>query len=281
MLRLENSGEEGLYLEDADSNEFGIVHLFDNCKTSGSYQGFIDGNSRLNTVSDFLIRRSGRAAAGGLKVDGQENNIRATISGDVTGGGWSTSIGLNVDDLAQSNSIEAVITGFLGVGGIGLSTNTTGASEYNDIRCTVRNCSTVWSNPNAGVGNKIRLTGNCSTSSTRFSGVGPAINADREYWDAHIRSDGTNFSMSQERIFGSCDLNSATVQTITYNHHLLTTPRLEDVSLRLSYGGGLTAWVIGYLRVKSVSSTQVVAEVKVTTAAGAAATAAVYCDVKL
>lgn len=281
MLRLENSGEEGLYLEDADSNEFGIVHLFDNCTTSGSYQGFIDGNSRLNTVSDFLIRRSGRAAAGGLKIDGQENNIRATISGDVTGGGWSTGIGLDVDDLAQSNSIEAVITGFLGVGGIGLRTNASGASEYNDIRCNVRNCSTVWRNPNAGVGNRIKLTGNCATSSTRFSGVGPAINADRERWDVHIRSDGTNFSMSHERIFGSCDLNSATVQTITFNHHLLTTPRLEDVSLRLLYGGGLTAWEIGYMRVKSVSSTQIVAEVKVTTAAGGAATAAVYCDVKL
>ena len=109
LMRLENSDQEGLYLQNCDHCQFGTVHLFDNGRVSGSYQGVIDASSNYNGLSVAIVRRAGRTAAGGLQVAGGNNKVGAVIRGDVTGGGNSTGVGLDVPGGAQHNNIDAVV----------------------------------------------------------------------------------------------------------------------------------------------------------------------------
>lgn len=67
-------------------------------------------------------------------------------------------------------------------------------------------------------------------------------------------------------------IDAVAVVTITTAHGLSVTPNIEDVQLTVSESanGNVDDWAYGFVKVESVSSTNVVAKVNVTTASGTA-----------
>lgn len=281
LCRLENSGEEGLALQSSDYCEFGTVHLFDNCKTSGSYQGSIDGNSRYNTFGEVLIRRAGLVGVGGMTLDGNNNKLSINALGDVTGGGNSTGRGLNVGSPASHNKISAVISGFSGVGGVALRTANSGGINWNIIEASLQDSTTLWINGNQGNNNGYRITGNCTAPQNKFFGVGPNNGSNRELWDITLRDSTPDVALSEEVVKDSVDLNTTTEQILTLGHNLLVAPQVEDVQLSLNSSGTNTTWAVQYMKVQSVTTTDIVVHLKLTNAAGVAQTGEIQARVRL
>lgn len=67
-------------------------------------------------------------------------------------------------------------------------------------------------------------------------------------------------------------IDAAAVVTVTTNHGLSVTPAIEDVQLTVSESanGNVDDFALGFVKVESVSSSQVVAKVSVTTASATA-----------
>lgn len=284
ICRLENSDKEGLFMVNSDNSRIGIMQLFDNCRVSGSYQGVLDANCNYNIISNLRVRRCGRAAAGGLQVAGVANMISGTITGDVTGGGNSTGIGLDVPGGSAYNSLDVYIADFSGVGATGLRTGQTSATNWNQIKAILQNNTTQWNNVTAGNNNHYDITGNVASGNTSFTGVGPNSNAtSREVWNVTLRDTTPAVYLSENRVFHSStvDLNSTTEQSFTIPHSLLAAPNLQDCSLDMSYAGSNTTYEIQYCRISAVDATNVTAKVKLSVAAGSAQTGRLLLKVRI
>ena len=193
FLRFENADEEGLYLEDCENVSMDFVSLLDNGRTSGSYQGVIDSASDNVNISNLRGRRSGRAACGGLYVSGTHHVIRGSMSGDITGGGYSTGVGLDLDGLYYSD-IEVSVEGYSGSGGTALRTGAATACSWNRIAGVLASAaapSTLWNNVTQGTNNHITLVGNGVSGVTTFTGAARNTGTStEEIWNISLREAG-------------------------------------------------------------------------------------------
>jgi len=84
-------------------------------------------------------------------------------------------------------------------------------------------------------------------------------------------------------VAGSAAIDSTGVKTVTLNHSLPFTPSIQDVVLSLNKGSAVTDWAYGYLEVTGTTSSQITADLKVTTASatgGATVTVVANIDAK-
>ncbi len=284
FIRLENSFKEGLLLDNADHCVFGAMHLFDNARTTGSAQGVIQSDSNFNVIGDLRVRLSGRTAAGGFQIIGNNNYVAGVISGEVNGGGNSTGIGLEVRDGAAFNTVNVEIHDFSGVGAVGLQTGSTTSINFNSITAVLQNNTTLWNNVIAGSHNNYKIIGSAISGATMFSGVGPpTLLTGLETWDVALRdaSPAAVYSRRKVKHATTVNLDITTEQSFTIPHNLLVAPDLDDVQISLSYTGSNTTWNLQYMYVAAVSSTVVTVKVKLVTAAGSANTGNILMRVEL
>lgn len=190
IARLEDNQQEGLYYDNADNCEIGVLSLFDNCITSGSYQGVIDADSLGNVIGEMTCRTVGRAAAGGFQLLGIANRVSGVIQGDVSGGAaFSTGVGLDMPTGALYCFADVTIANFSGVGGTALRTANGGAIQFNHIKARLLNSSTLWNNVTQGALNHYDIIGNCTALQLKFTGQQPTIGATREMWTVQLRDD--------------------------------------------------------------------------------------------
>lgn len=270
LARLENSDQEGLFLEDCDHCQFATVHIFDNAKVIGDYQGVIDTDSNYNVIDTMVNRQIGRAAAGGFQLAGNNNNVGGMIRGTVTGGLlFSTGIGLDIPTGTQYNIVDMVITDFSGVGATGLRTGNGGAANWNTITANLSNNTTQWNNVTASVNGTYRINGNTIAGATSFTGVGPPTGVNnKETWDVTLRTaDPATVLSKSETTTSNLDMNSTATQTKTINHNLLTTPQINDIVPSLIYTGAVDIPPYS-MAVTAVSATQVTVKFKLSAAMG-------------
>lgn len=186
FMRLEDNAAEGLYLDGATNTLIGTLHMFDNCITSGSFQGVIDADSHHTNISNLLARNPGRPEAGGLSIRSHYNRI----SGEILGFNTSTGVGLDID-ASGFNDINVSIFGYAGAGAIGLRTQETTQLFWNQIRATIGNCKTLWKNGVVGANNKFNITGSANAGQTQFTGVGPNTGSLQESFNVDLWKSGS------------------------------------------------------------------------------------------
>lgn len=282
MIRCENNVDEGIRFQNADHCQIANLSLFDNCGTSGSYQLVIDASSAFNTIDNIICRTMGRSGAiGGIELLGSSNKLRATIRGDVSGGGNSSGIGIRVA-ASNYNDIKATVSEFSTSGGVGI--RTIAGSASNRIEATISNCATLWNNVGAGTLNKYIGRGQAESSQTQFFGVGPAKGANREDFDLHFSKASATSIMCFQTATDELDLNSTSEQTLTFAINMIAAPVKEDILVALSanaYEGTAIAVQYMYVREDLLSATNVTIMAKLSTAKGSAGTADVNIRVRL
>ena len=225
----------------------------------------------------------GRAAAGGIQIAGGNNSLSGRIGGDVSGGGNSTGIGLDINNCGFNN-VDIVIHDFSGAGGIGLRTQSAAQIFWSRVAAIIQNCDTLWSNGVAGTNNHFDIVGDCTAAQTRFAGVGPNTGDPREQINAHLYKTGTGVLASRAKISADIDLNSTAEQAISVNPKLLAAPKKEDVKVSIStsaYAGTAAAIQYLYVREDLLTATNITVMAKLSTALGTAFTGKINIDVSL
>jgi hypothetical protein len=264
----ESNFQEGM-IWDGDNSQVANLQMYNNCRTSGSYQLVISSTARANKFGTVQIRDS--EGVGGLTIAGKENSIAAGVFfGNSTG-----LIGVNVEATANGNNVQMSTQDCT----VGLSNN--GNSQRNNFNITASNTDTVFNNAAASFGNTYNIDYDITAAQTVVSGFQPATD-DSELWNIRGKKDGViGLSEVRKQSGANVDLNSTAVQTISIGLELVSTPRPEDVRAELVYTGANSAWSLDYLTVFSVTQTLVTFKVKLGTAAGAAETAKISAKVKL
>jgi hypothetical protein len=276
MISESNYGE-GLELVPggADQAQFGIVQLYYNCRTTGTYNAVIA--AQKVTVNQMQVRDAG-ASKSGLSITGGFNNIgefQAT-------GSASTGTALTVQ--GAYNRVRGTVDGYNGVGGKGLLTGS-GAQLLNSVlELSLNNCATLWQNASTGSNNRYRIDGYAAAGQTFFTGSGPNATDSNEIWDVNGSDSSGNLYLSEIRKTSSnVDLNTTTEQTITVgcSELLGLTIEPEDVTFGLYYTGTNTVFEVAYLRLSAISSTQLTFKVRMRVAAGSAAAANIVVQARL
>jgi hypothetical protein len=283
IIRAEDNGQEGLFLENADNCLFGTVHLFGNGKVSGAYQLVVNQPTAFANLGSVRIRTAGRAACGGAQIAGSSITATVNIQGDVSGGGEGSGIGLDIPALAQMNNINGTISYFGAAGGVGLRMNNGGASSHNVVSLAMRDCSTMFQNVTHGVANRVQITGVCDVGDVKFDGVGPGSGPSREEWDVHIRDGAGGVAVSRQEISSPVNLNfqAGAAQTVFIPHSLMRAPDPNKCSVTLHTATANTAWRVGQLRVTQVNNTHLWVTMVLDTKAGAALTGTVRAMVEV
>jgi hypothetical protein len=266
----ESNFGEGLVVTatSGDLSQFGIVQLYGNCRTTGTFNGTIA--AAKVTVSNIQIKDDSRAKSG-LKVTGNFTTIGAFHAE----GQSSTGTGLQIE--GQCQRIRGTINGYSGVGATGLLTGSGTQLTNSNIDITANNCTTCWDNASTGSLNRYSIDGFAATGQTFFTGDGPNAADRSEIW--HVLGNNEAGSPSRylseiRKLSSNIDLNSTTEQSITVDctELLGLTPEAEDIQATLYYTGSNTTFVIQYIKLHSISSSTITFKVKLSTAAGSAET---------
>lgn len=186
-LRLEDNYGEGLYASGSTNIQIAALHLFNNCRSTGAFQGVLDATSHRAVVASLVARQPGRAAAGGLLVRSHFNRISGTIAGL---GAASTGTAFDVD-ACGFNNVDLIIADYAGAGGVGLRTQETSQLFWTQIRAVVSNCATLWRNGVVGANNHFDINGSANAGQTQFSGVGPNTGSLREVFKVDLWKSGS------------------------------------------------------------------------------------------
>ena len=283
--------------------KIGQLQLYSNNRVTGDYQAIITGNecvfgkihSKLaksakahvsvtgdKTIADIMVIGASTDGAsgsvGGVSITGANNKIHVHADGNTSAG-----IGLDVDD--NGNNITFHIQDYSAAGGIGLRTNNGGAKIGNHFKGYLLNNKTLWNHVTGGTGSSYNIHGFANAGQTVFSGAGPNTTDTNEFWNVSLYdTDTTTWNTSQIRkLSGDIDLNVTTEQTITitYSEMLGLTPEPEDIQATLYYNGTNTAFAVQYIKLYSISAGTITFHVKLSTAAGGAATAKLAIQVRL
>lgn len=181
FLRVENNDEEGLYIPSANNCHFGFVSALDNCQVSTANQVYVAAN--YCTIDQLRTRRAGRAGAiNGIEIAGNSNVVNASCFGDVTGGGFSTGIGIKIT--GSYNSVRGTCEEWQS--GTALST----AGNYNDVQITTQNANVSWTHTQ-GTGSKFKITGSGKNGGTLKAGDALNTSTNLETGDVFLRETGT------------------------------------------------------------------------------------------
>lgn len=251
------------------NSQVGVLRAFEgNRLAGGSPCVLVDGS--YVAFADFRIDRENNG--GGLEITSQGFRGKGIIQADA----GATSTGLKVS--ASNCFIDAHIRSFSGTGGVGLETASGNRSK---ITGTIINCKTGWNNSATGTEfNRYDLAIQIPSGGTRFTGNGPGT---AENWDVSAEIDnGSGRRYSRRKALKpatTVNLNSTSVQTISFNHTLLDglTPPIESIRVTLANPSIATNFAVDYIIVTAVTSTQITVKVKLGTATGVAGT----CDLSV
>lgn len=271
----------------------GQLQLYNNCRTTGTYQAIIGGSECVFGNIHSKLAASGKAH---VSVTGARNRASITIAGSstdgsagvvggvsvtgsnnqldiITNGAGSAGIGVDVD--ANSNNLDIDVQGYSGAGGIGLRTNATGSRVGNGINGYLLNNATLWNNVATGSLNSYDLRGFGNAGQAGLSGVGSSTTDAMEDWNIRFLINGVNLT-SETRQNQPVDLNTTAEQVLTFNTATLlglgAALETEDFNLSFAYFGGNTTFAIQYIRLQGWDATTATVKVKLSTAAGSAQT---------
>ena len=234
VLRMENNEKEGFYLAGTNNCDIAALEVLDNAGTSGSFQAVIDSSSQFNKIR-AKIRRSGAAGVGGIQIAGQNNDIDVQAEGDITGGGFSTGVGVDLPSGASYNKVAGHVSYYSGVGGTGLRTGNGGACVGNKVALQINSCSTLFNNVTQGSTNSYDLTGNAAAGATMFTGAAQHASED---WRINLRDGSANLFRRNTLNLADTDNSHYTRvvsgSNITANRTLTITPGDADRTLNIS-----------------------------------------------
>lgn len=282
-LITESNYKEGLFLNGPWFVQIAKLEVYNNCRTSGSYQVLDSSTSNHCIISQLQIATPGLVGVGGLSINGSYQIIHGIqCYGD---GATSTGIGVRVASTATHCSLQGVVRAFGGAGGTALKTNDGGASSYNEFNFTLKDCKTLWNNAAIGTYNLYRIRGRAEASQTFFTGSGPNATDCRERWDVvGDDSSGNTYLSEIRKTSGSTvDLNSTAeqIKSVGCTELLGLAPDPEDVTVALYSTGTNTTFAVQYLKVIAVSAATIDFAFKCSTAAGVAQTGNLLVTAKL
>ena len=269
--RFEDSGDSGLVLDDSDLCSFSLLQVANTCKTTGDAQISILSNCSYVNIGKAHVRYAGQATVKGIFLAGSYCDINAIIRGNVFGGANSTSVGFDLANNALSNSLNIIVSEY--AAGTALRTGHTLSVSRNRVNGTLMESGTLWDNVNLGSNNIYTLNGKCSPGDALFAGVGlRTLESEKDQWNVTLYNSDGSAKLSKQHLVAGVDLNITTEQVLTINHDLVITPDLKNVQAALYSGGTNTVFNVQYIKVSSVTATQIVVKLKLLTAAGAVQT---------
>lgn len=259
------------------------LEMYSNCRTTGTFQLDMSATTAQRAyIGSLEISLPGQASTGGAVLGSSWVHLgHADIRGNT---GTSTGTGLQINGTADYCTINGGrIHLFNGGTGTGLDLNNGSASIGTQISgLVIDDCDTIWENNSGSNYTHIGMILDAKSGQTLFSGSGPSSSQNEDWQIKGTDASGTRV-MTRERgtPAGSINLNSATVQSLTFTHHMLTTPDEEDIQVSLRHAGGLSNFRYSGPWITNITSTQVTASVAVTTAEGAAATGKLLFDIRV
>lgn len=143
-----------------------------------------------------------------------------------------------------------------------------GAVNDVDIQGFIKDCNVGFQYTTAGVRNRVRLaiTSGAGLFSVDTTAQSPSAS---DIFDITGNNNGT-VKRTQNIVSGAFAIDSTGVKTITLNHLLWYTPLLANCQISIAEVTAVDDWAYAFAKVVSVSSSQVVVKVKVSTASGTA-----------
>lgn len=209
----ENNDKEGLYL-DANHIHIGILEAYSNYKATGVFEVVISVNAASTIIGSANIRNLFANTKSGIQLAADHCRISARVDGSSIS---SAGTGVEVLGGADHNLVDASITGFSGMGGTGLKSNSGGVGGYNQINATISNCKTLWNNGSGGSYSGYRIRGRVESGQSFFAGSGPPGFDAVERWDICVEDQsGTRYLSEVRKTSGATfDLNTTTEQSIS------------------------------------------------------------------
>lgn len=219
FLISESNHQEGIVLTGtAGQVQIGQIQLYNNCRTSGSFQ-MVDNSSAFNVlVSHMLVKRPGRAGAGYVQINGDYTTLSDLhIYGD---GASDTGIGLSVASGANYTRVQGTIRLLSGAGAVGFKSNDGGGHQHCHFQLTLQDCTNLWYHGSGGSYNSYEIHGFASagdvalhaSSTTPFANgsdrgyfVGIEDGATRFYYGATGLSNG---SAAAPSLFQGADIDT-------------------------------------------------------------------------
>jgi hypothetical protein len=286
QLISESNFAEGIYL-DSSACQFLNIQCYNNCRSSGTFNIVLSSLTAANFMPNTQINQMATSTVGGIQIAGQRNRVVCTVDGSVVTGGTSGGVGIDLVGGSKFNIVEGSAQNFAATGGIGLRINNGGASQFNMVKAVLSACTSLLNNAGFGNDNEYDLRGYFDTTTTpaqaAFSGPGAPNNGGTsgvtEVFDVVFRNQaGVDYrSRTRQQNATAINLNSTAEQTFTFNHFLLYTPTPQSCGLSIYYTGSDNAWSVAYMRIQAITSTTIIATVKLATAATAASQTATLC----
>jgi hypothetical protein len=286
-----------LYSNNADRPSLGWIG-------TGNYQAILSGNE---CVFDKIHSKLAKPTKAHISITGSNNDVDITVIGSNTDGSagnvagvsitgssnivtavcrGASSSGVAIDVDANATSLNANIQDYSSVGGIGLRTNYSGSKIGNRITSYLVNNNVLWNNVQTGNLNSYNILGFANVGQSMISGVGPNGTDVVEDWSVRIFDANTsknNRSSIRKIAAMTIDLNTTVEQEITetVDEFFGFTPEPEDINFNLYYTGTNETFAVQYFKLHSVSSSQIKWRIKLSTAAGGAASAYITYGIQL
>ena len=210
-LICESNFGQGLLI-DEPSVHVSFAQLYNNCRTTGTYQATIAANANYCVIGQLQLEDDGQNKSG-LQVLADHCQVDLI---DLKGEG-GTGTGLEVSGF--SNRIAGNINGFSGVGGVGMLTGSAEQMIACVIDVNITESKTLWNNASAGSLNQIRVTGLANAGQTPFTGTNFAEN---ENWLFRVYDTDTAKNISRTVIgFANTGLRLADTDN---SHDLVVAP---------------------------------------------------------
>lgn len=207
-LICESNFGQGLLI-DEPSVHISFAQLYNNCRTTGTYQATIAANANYCVIGQLQLEDDGQNKSG-LQV------LADLCQVDLIDLKGESSTGTALEVSGYSNRIAGNINGYSGVGGVGMLTGNAEQMVACVIDVNITDCKTLWNNASAGSLNQIRVTGLSGASQTATTGTVVQAN---ETWIVRIYDTDTAKNLSYTCIgFANTGLRLAD----TDNSHDLT-----------------------------------------------------------
>ena len=271
-LHLYGLGSEGFYAntkflgdsvisENVDLTPFVLDATHCQLSRFENYGGVNDGetimkiNGSQNHIASVDIRyRDTTTNATGIDITGNENFVKGTVYGLNTNGK-----GCKIN--GRGNNADLNIYDFNASGGVGFDFNDNDNARENRIVLNLRNCDTaIVSNSTGSAVNVMDIRG--YSNATLISGEFGL----RDEIRGGLADDSgvTKYFQDFLTAIGEIDLTIDTAQDITINHNLVYIPNFRKTTVTL-YDINVDNVGFDYIRLKSVSATNVIVTVKLST----------------
>lgn len=218
-----------------------------------------------------------------LRVTGQDQ-MTAPLVVDNGGGQWGNV--RNRQALVQGgvffvSTASTTTIANLDIKGADVGLRTTTTCKNISLNCSFNNVNTVWVNESAGVKGSWDFTGSLETGQVFATGLDASPTAEVSSLSAARINFTLNGVAKVNKFMASASFDATTTngQTISFNHNMWRTPKVEDINFVARISGWTVEPAGLCLAINSFNSTTVSARVKLITAATGTPTAQVICTI--